>query len=397
MRWQRRRGWLARTGLDAAFVVAALGGAAGAAAISTAALAQPADPPKDPKKAEAMAAFEEGNKKFEAGDFAGAYLSFKKADDVVPGAVPKFRMAEALDRAGDGPGAQKAYQAFLDSKPPKDKHKERIEAAKTRIDVIKKTPPKFFRAEVLERNGDIQGAVGAYQEYLDSNPPKDKQKEHIDTATSHIAALKATPADVKVTVTPATAALAVDGVPQATNPLKVPPGKHVVSAKADGFVDGTADVEAGPGDKKEITITLSAKAAPIAATPPSSGPPPTKPPAEKAEPPKKASKVPAAITLSLAGAGAIVGAVFGGLALKSKSDFNATPTQDLYDQTERDALIADMSFGVAITFGVTGVVLLVTSSNEDSADKEKKAQGPKFFGAPWASPHGGGAVGVMTF
>ena len=117
------------------------------------------------------------------------------------------------------------------------------------------------------------------------------------------------------------------------------------------------------------------------------------------EPPKKGSKIPAIITLSLAGAGAIVGSVFGGLALKSKGEFEDTPTQDLYDETTRNALISDMSFGVAITFGVTGVVLLVTSSSsgKDEKAEEKKAEGPHVWAAPWASPTGAGAVGVVTF
>jgi hypothetical protein len=309
--------------------------------------AKPAPPAKPlteaQKKTEAKKAFEEGGKKFDAGDYAAAYDEFKKADDLVPGAVPKFRMAEAVDKQGDVPGAMKAYQAFLDSNPAKEKFQSRIDLANQRLDALKKSP-----------------------------------------------------ADVKVTVTPPNATLSVDGTAQKDNPLHVTPGKHVVSAKADGFSEATSDVEVGPGEKKEISLTLQPKPAEVAKTPttPTTPATPTKP--EKPEAPHKPSKIPAIITLSLAGAGAVVGAVFGGLALKSKSDFNKTPTQDLYDQTERNALIADMSFGVAITFGVTGIVLLVTSNSEEAP--EKKASNHIHFGAaPWASPHGGGAVGVVTF
>jgi len=319
-----------------------------AAPPATPAPAKPAAPAKPlteaQKKAEAKKAFEEGGKKFDAGDYAAAYDEFKKADDLVPGAVPKFRMAEAVDKQGDVPGAMKAYQAFLDSNPAKEKFQSRIDLANQRLDALKKSP-----------------------------------------------------ADVKVTVTPPNATISVDGTAQKDNPLKVTPGKHVVGAKADGFTEATSDVEVSPGDKKEITLTLQPKPAEVATTPATPATPatPTKP-AEKPEAPHKPSKIPAIITLSLAGAGAVVGAVFGGLALKSKSDFNATPTQDLYDQTERNALIADMSFGVAITFGVTGIVLLVTSNSEEAP--EKKASNHIHFGAaPWASPHGGGAVGVVTF
>ena len=52
-----------------------------------------------------------------------------------------------------------------------------------------------------------------------------------------------------------------------------------------------------------------------------------------------------------------MGTIFGVMALKSKSDFNENPTTDNADKTDRNALIADMSFAVALTFGVTGAVL----------------------------------------
>jgi hypothetical protein len=365
----------------------------GVAAFEATAIAQPAAAPADDKKAQAKAAYEEGNTKFDAGDFQGAHDAFKKADGLVPGAVPKFRMAESLDKAGDGPGAIKAYEAFLASKPPKDKFKPRIDTANQRIAELKKLPPKFFLADTLDKRGDAQGAVKAYQEFLDSKPDKKKEQAHIDTANQRITALKSTPAEVKVDVTPPTATISLDGAAQTTNPLKVPPGKHEISAKADGYLDAKADVDVAFGEKKEITLNLTAKPTEVAKGP--EAPKPVEP--TKPEKPKKAgSKVPAIITLSLAGAGAVVGGVFGGLALKSKSDFEDTPTQDLYDQTERDALIADMSFGVAITFGVTGIVLLVTS-NGDSAAAEKKAEAPGWFVAPWGGTTGAGAVGGARF
>ena len=95
----------------------------------------------------------------------------------------------------------------------------------------------------------------------------------------------------------------------------------------------------------------------------------------------------------------VKGAVFGGLALKSKGEFEDTPTQDLFDETERNALIADMSFGVALTFGVTGLVLLLTDSGEEAPKDEKKPEEKKatFRFAPYGGPSGAGAVGVVTF
>lgn len=289
------------------------------------------------KKDAAKKAFSDGQAKFDAGDFKGAYEEFKKADEYVPGAVPKYKMALCLDR-----------------------------------------------------QNDVTGAVAAYQAFLDSNPG-DALKAKSDEVTKRITELKATPAEVTVHATPATATLTVDGTAQPGPVLKVPPGKHTIGATAPDFLDGTTDVEVTYAEKKEVTITLAEKPKVVTPDP--------KPPETPKDPPKKGSKIPAIITLSLAGAGAVVGAVFGGLALKSKGEFEDTPTQDLYDETTRNALISDMSFGVAITFGVTGVVLLVTSSSssKDEKPEEKKSEGPKVWAAPWAGPTGAGAVGVVQF
>ena len=310
-----------------------------------AAPAKPKPKTEKEKKEAAKKYFEEAQVKFNAGEFAAAHELYKQADELVPGAVPKFKMAESLDKANDVDGAIAGYQAFLDSKPPEDKNKERIEAAKARI-----------------------------------------------------AALQNAPADVKVVVTPAEATgvvFSVDGQPQAGNPVKVPPGKHTISAKADGYDEAKIEVDVKRGEKKEIPLTLT-KSAGAAVVPPPKEPakpaPPVTPPTTESE--GTSTLIPAIVTLSLAGAGAIVGGVFGGLALKSKSEFEETPTQELFDETERNALIADMSFGVALTFGVTGLVLLLTDSGggDEAPVEEKKA-----FITPFAGPGGAGAVGTFRF
>ncbi|MFO0571126.1 MAG: hypothetical protein U0263_36170 [Polyangiaceae bacterium] len=140
--------------------------------------------------------------------------------------------------------------------------------------------------------------------------------------------------------------------------------------------------------------------APVPAAVPPPAEPASPPPAEPAQPAEPRSKVPAYVTLGIAGAGALVGTWFGIQALGAKKDFNDDPTTDNADKVERNALIADMAFGVAITLGVTGVVLL-TSSDAPEASKEKasrrKAPGAAFRVAPFMSPTGGGAAARLTF
>ncbi len=298
------------------------------------------------KQDEAKKLFGEGKAKYDAGQYAEAYEIFKQADELVPEPpVPKYSMAQCLDKQGKTDEAIKMYEAFL--------------AGKTR---------------------------------------PDKDAARITDANARIAALKSAPADVSVVVLPAeaaAAALTLDGQP-ATNPIKAAPGKHTIGAVLEGFEDGKTEIEVARGEKKEITITLVAK--PKVATDPEPGPAPTPTPVEKpapAEPSGGSSIVPAVVTLSLAGAGVVVGGIFGGLALKSKGDYEAGPTQDLLDETERNALIADMAFGVGLTFGVTGLVLLLTDSGEEAPAAEPKAASG--FVAPFFTPHGGGAAGVVRF
>jgi hypothetical protein len=106
--------------------------------------------------------------------------------------------------------------------------------------------------------------------------------------------------------------------------------------------------------------------------------------------------VPAYVTLGIAGAGAVVGTIFGLKALSSKSDFNDKPSTKSADDTERNALIADMAFGVAITLGVTGVVLL--TSDDDSGKETAKAKSPYRldFGG-YAGKNRGGASARLSF
>ena len=68
-----------------------------------------------------------------------------------------------------------------------------------------------------------------------------------------------------------------------------------------------------------------------------------------------------------------VGTGFGLKALSQSNEFNNNPTTQLADDGENNALVADMMFGVAITFGVTSAVLFLSS---DSTKQSKAAPTP---------------------
>lgn len=330
----------------------AVGGGVDTAYAQGAGSGQPAKKPltEAQKKTEAKRLYGEANAAYDKGEFDKAYSLFHEADNLVPGAVPKFRAAESLDKAGK-----------------------------------------------------VQGAISAYESFLASNPPPDKNQERIDSARKRIEALKQTPAQVRLAITPpeaASATVLVDGAQQTGTSFKVPPGQHVIVVRAPGYEDVTIEQSFTFAEEREIPVELKASSA---ATPPLApvAPPPatTPPPADDGG--DGTSRIPAYITLGLAGAGLVVGTIFGISALSSNSDYEENPTQDSFDSTERNALIADMAFGASIAFGVTGVVLLLTADDADDTQAAKilpaKRAARGDFVAPYVSPNGAGAAARVSF
>lgn len=303
---------------------------------------------------EARKAYGAGEKAYGSADYTTAYDDFKKANDLIPSPNAEYWMAMSLDKAGKVEEAIDAYQTFL-ANPNASK-------------------------------------VGA---------------DKVSGAQSRLGALKKTPASVNVTTTPPGASVSVDGQAQmGETPMvvKVPPGSHELSISAPGYETESRKVTVKATEKQNLNVELMKSAAPAptpAPTPPAApteapaAPPPAPPPA-----PEHKSMVPAYVTLGIAGAGAIVGTIFGIKALSAKSTFDKTPTNSNADTVERNALISDMSFGVAITLGVTGIVLLTSSGSSTTPAESGMIKLPKkatLDVAPYMSEHGGGAAARLTF
>ncbi|WP_437307551.1 PEGA domain-containing protein [Sorangium sp. So ce388] len=306
------------------------------------------------KKDEAKKLYKEAEARFEKGEYTTAADLYRQADEYVPGAAPKYKLALSLDKQGLATEAVAAWQAFLDSKPDAEKFKDKITEAQGRVEALKKTPAKV----------------------------------RVATAPDAPQGLK----------------IAVDGVAQAGKELSVPPGKHTLTVSAEGFVDSSQEIEVTFAETRDVSVTLTPKPPePVAAAPaqPATPPPATTPPPVQTPPPaapvEPRSPVPAYVTLGLAGAGVVVGTIFGIQALSAKSDFDDSPTTKTADRVDRNALIADMSFAVALTFGVTGAVLLL--SDDTPAETKAAASSVKknAFVAPFVSPTGGGAAARFTF
>jgi hypothetical protein len=308
--------------------------------------AKPGKPDDDPKRAEARKKYAEGETKFAAGDFEAAYAAYKAANEAVPASQALFKMALCLEKLDKPSEALTTYQAFLASNPPPAME------------------PKV--AEAQARVADLKKKI---------------------------------PVMVKVTSDPPGASVYMDGVVQmGTTPMEVkaPPGKHKVRVTSPGFDPYEKEVEL---DASASALTVDAilqkniPIADVAPPPPPSEPTPSKPPEL---PPEKRSNVAAYVVLGVAGAGAIVGSIFGVKALQEKKDFdNGQKTTDKADSVEKNALIADMALGAALTLGVTGTVLLLTNSSSGSASE--RAPRAAFEFTPVLTPQRAGAFATVRF
>jgi PEGA domain len=308
--------------------------------------AKPGKGDNDPKRAEARKNYAEGEAKFQAGDYEAAYGLYKAANDAVPAPQTLYKMALSLDKLDKTSEAIAAYGAFLGSNPPSSMD-AKVTEAQARVAELRRKAPIVVKVK--------------------SDPPG--------------------------------ASVSVDGVAQmGTAPLdvKVPPGSHKFRVSAPGYDPYEKDFTFDPGASETTLDAVLTKSVAVAEAPPPVVE--TKSSEKTAEQPsERHSNVAAFVVLGVAGAGAIVGGIFGVKALQGKSDFNGGErTTDKADQVEKNALIADMALGAAITLGVTGTVLLLTSGGSDEKTA-RSAQRTQFQIAPVLSPHRAGAAATLRF
>lgn len=309
----------------------------------------PAAAPTEEQKAASRAAFAEGEAALEKKDYGAALEQYTKANDAVPTVHAQYGIAMSLAGLNRKADAYDALVALVNSGESTRLGDEKLTAAKAQLDELSKIP-----------------------------------------------------GGVVLTVIPPGAAVSVDGQPQTgATPFELDllPGDHVIAVTAEGYEAKELQVAVRPEAVENQTVELEPSPAPAAAAAPAAAPPAE--PAPAAPPPQSRNRVPGWVTLGIAGAGAIVGTVFGVKALGAKKDFDSNPTTANADTVERDALIADMSFGVALTLGITGIVLLTTDDtkpSEVSAAKEKRTRSVRRLTvAPYAGRRGGGAAAHFTF
>jgi hypothetical protein len=319
----------------------------------------------------------------------------KPAPTGTAGARQLFNSGETKYKAGDYAGALNDFEA---------------------ADAIKSAPQAArYIGLCQDKLGHYADAIAAYERFLADVPAK--LAGEADSIKARVAEIKAMPARLHIDSTPPGATVTLDGKPQASPTpfdIDISAGTHAVHATLSGHDPADKTVTVAFASKQDVNLQLNAAAAPlppvvavvpVVEAPPAAAPPPP-PPAEPH------SKLPALITGGLAIVAAGVGTAFGIVTINDHSTFEGTGpgnhTEATAETGQNHALVADMSFGVAITLGVTSVVLLLTKDESETSKETKaaaagtiklssRAGGATLSAAPIVSPHGGGAGALLRF
>jgi hypothetical protein len=211
----------------------------------------------------------------------------------------------------------------------------------------------IYVARCLRKLGKMFEARAVYQGIVDTKLASDAPAQFVaahDDAIKELDLVRQNTPTVRVAVLGATGPVQVlvNGAPLGGGETReLDPGPCTVEVRSATALLGSRTVPLKEGSKEVVTIDLR--------------PPPTT---------WRNSPVPGAIAFGVAGAGAIVGGIFGGLALKQASDVKSVCAMlqpgtcaseaSQKNASETKAWVANVGFGFAVAGAITGAVLLAT-------------------------------------
>ena len=344
--------------VSALLTVCLVGSTVGATTSLAFAQAKPAaGAPSDADKKKAGGFFKKGKELFDKKDYKGAREQFKKAEEIVPAGTAEYYLGRCAEELGEQTDAASWYDKSIAT----GKLKPDLDAdAKTRVAAIKSKPVK------IKVNSDPTGATI----WIDGKDSGQK-----------------TPAEIEVTPGPHKVSLQMSGKKNNDQDVEV---AAFTGANVDGKLEDAGPTVAAedPFAKKPDTTTATTATTTTATT------------ATVAPESGKRDMTWVYVT----GAGAIValgvGTAFGLKALSDKKSFDDNPTRDTRDKGTRDALIADMGFGIGITLAVTSAVLYFSSpSSSETASAKPPAYSfaPVVGGMTKGSPSMAGVAAAFNF
>jgi tetratricopeptide (TPR) repeat protein len=321
--------------------------------------------------AEAKKRFTEGNERYSRGDYDGAVESFKAAiaaDPKLPGPYRNLGLAyRALNRCND---AMPMYEKYLELKPESrftDRVRREIDLCRVKLGQAPLPP----RAETHTTTG---------------TPHAPEAQSILHVAANLIGGEATDEATVKI-----------DGLVRGATPLTIPvtPGTHKVHLSRAGFETANATVELGPGERRDVELTMNKlpdEHPPIAASVPTA-------PVDTG--PKASYAKYGWILLGVAAGAAAIGAGFGiaesqlhGQAVAA--DPSMTTRGDVNSKRDTGATYAAISY---TGIGIGGAALLAAAIVfiVDPSRGETHAKQEYLTFAPSVGPTGGGVVATVRF
>jgi len=310
---------------------------------------------------------------------------------------------DSAEESGDAMSPEQARAAARDaygqgqSLFSEGKHEE-AEAAFLRAYAMIPNPVVLLGiAHARRGQGNLVGAVEALEQYLEERADAPDAAE----VQAEIDEMKAAPATLSLTSTPAGAAIVLDGedtgeVTPAV--IEVPAGEHVIALSLEGREPSEQRVEAIFGTTSEVAVELAEVASEPEPTLEGDGDALAEAAASDLEDTDEEDAGPGTavwVLSAVAAAGLVGGTVLGFLALTEESEFDDMPAEDTADKGERFALFADVAFGVAALAGISAIVIFLTADDDDEEEESEESASAVLY--PVASPTGAGLVGEVTF
>jgi len=298
------------------------------------ALAPPAHAQSDEDRETAQVLFKQGNEARAAGDVSGAAAKYKVAYALVQTPVIGLAYGKAELDLGQ---LVEARQTFLSI---------------GRIPALPNESPRAAaaRAEVATLAAQLEPRIATVTLKLQASPGSPRPAVTIDGVALPDVALEA--------------------------PRRLNPGDHVAVATVAG-VKSETKFHLEPGESREVGVEVPDAPASADAGPGPAlvGPAPVVVQSSPASP--RPSRVPAYIALGVGGAGVVVTAAFGALALGNKSTLNGDCTaghstcpgsaQSEINSFRTNAIVSDIGLGIGVVGVGVGGLLLLTNRGESGA------------------------------
>jgi len=253
---------------------------------------------------------------------------------------------------------------------------------------------------------DYRGAQAILEQYL-----ADPESTGKDQVAARVEEIKTKYSVLQITTEPLGAKIMVDGEDvDAVTPtsVDVTPGEHEVSIEFSGYQPAQRQVAVMGGETVEVSVDFAKEGVPLEpAMSDSFGGGLIDPFADGEDEPSgdeagseietEEDGAPPAFwaCAAITGVGLVAGTVFGTMALTNEEDYKNEPKQDTKDEGTRNALIADVSFGVAAAAAVVGTIILIAGSHEESESEDGSVA--RFDVTPVAGAETVGVNAVVTF